>query len=84
MSRQTAGGLARSEKLSPERRAEIARAAAQARWNGERQPSKRVTFTLRETDVTAIEALRVAMGLNSAGAVIRKLVRQAAKKELSK
>ena len=27
------GGRARAEKLSPERRAEIARKAAQARWN---------------------------------------------------
>lgn len=27
-----AGGLARSKKLSPKRRAEIARAAAEARW----------------------------------------------------
>ena len=32
---QQAGGRARAERLSPERRAEIARAAAQARWHRE-------------------------------------------------
>jgi hypothetical protein len=28
------GGVSRAEKLSPERRSEIARKAANARWNG--------------------------------------------------
>jgi hypothetical protein len=37
------GGLRRTERLSPERRQEIARKAAEARWDGKRQirPAKR-------------------------------------------
>jgi hypothetical protein len=43
---QSAGGKARAEKLTPEERAEIARAAAEARWDkkaidsGELRPLK--------------------------------------------
>lgn len=34
------GGVARAQKLSPERRAEIARLAASRRWNGDGSPKK--------------------------------------------
>lgn len=38
MSKQSAGGKARAAKLSPERRAEIAKEAAQARWGRQGPP----------------------------------------------
>lgn len=37
---QSKGGIARARALDPERRAEIAKAAAQARWNTPARPRK--------------------------------------------
>lgn len=42
----------------------------------------RMVFTLRPSDVEALEKLRAAMGLRSRAAVLRKLIRDAAKEKL--
>jgi hypothetical protein len=63
--------------LSAERRAEIARAAAQARWKKGRAKTTRVTLTLSEDDHAALETLRTRFKLVSHAAVVRRLLRQA-------
>lgn len=78
--RQSVGGKARAEKLSPERKSQIARAAAAARWKKDRSPTRRITVTLSDDDLSAIEALRASIAAPSVGAVIRKLIREAHKR----
>jgi hypothetical protein len=43
----------------------------------------RMVFTLRQSDIDALEKLRAAMGLRSRAAVLRKLVRDKAKEKLT-
>lgn len=66
--------------LSPERRREIAKAAATARWKKDKPKTRRGSYTLSEADHGLLETLRIRYRLTSHGAVIRKLVREAAKK----
>lgn len=64
--------------LTPERRKEIATAAAKARWEA-KAPTTRITLTVRKTDHEGLERLMVALGEPSHGAVVRRLIRQALK-----
>jgi hypothetical protein len=66
-------------KVSADRRSEIARLAAKARWRENPPETTRITVTVSKADHAALEEIRARLGLASQGAVIRKLIRQAAK-----
>lgn len=61
------GGHARAKSLTPERRSEIASAAAKTRW--EKMPRRRANISLSERDYATLETLARANGRTVSGQI---------------
>lgn len=66
--------------LTPERRKQIAKAAASARWRSDAPETTRISVTVRRSDVELLAKLREKLGEASDAAVVRRLIRAEAKR----